>query len=476
MLGARRARFELAERARGTSVGGAAVALEVARNTGLVRAIDDRVRILKCHHPYHESDHVMNLALNALCGGRTLDDIEVRRNDQAFLDAIGAEAIPDPTTAGDFCRRFEAAHVEALMTAINEVRVNLWRQQGEAFVAQTAVIDADGTMVPTSGDCKEGMDISYKGEWGYHPLLVSFANTGEPLFIVNRSGNRPSHEGVAPRFDASIELCRRAGFTDILLRGDTDFSLTTELDRWDGDGVGFILGFNAVETLIARADSEALRSTYCELVRHAEHAFEARARRAKQPRVKPEIVRERRYKKLRTKSEDVTEFEYTPSKCKRPYRMVVLRKNLSVERGEDVLFDDVRYFFFITNTAMDADEVVLEANQRCNQENHIAQLKGGVRALHAPVNTLIANWAYMVMCSLAWTLKAWMALLLPVDARWRDKHGQQRDQWLRMEFRTFVQAVIAVPTQVVTTARSLVVRFLGWRPQLPALFRLIDAL
>jgi len=147
MLGARRARFELAERTCATSVGGAAVALDVARTTGLVRAIDDRVRILKCHHPYHESDHVMNLALNALCGGRTLDDIEVRRNDQAFLDAVGAESIPDPTTAGDFCRRFEVAHVEALMAAINEVRVKLWRQQGKEFLAQTAVIDADGTMV-----------------------------------------------------------------------------------------------------------------------------------------------------------------------------------------------------------------------------------------------------------------------------------------------------------------------------------------
>src|SRR5690606_7614653 len=242
------------------------------------------------------------------------------------------------------------------------------------------------------------------------------------------------------------------------------------------DGVSFIFGFDARQVLVARAEDDALRATYYELVRHAERAFDARAARAKQPRVKSAIVRERRYKKMRTKVEEVTEVEYQPTKCNRPYRMVVMRKNISHERGEDVLFDEFLYFFFITNSAMEADEVVLEANQRCNQENHIAQLKGGVRALHAPVNTLVANWAYMVMCSLAWTLKAWMALLLPVDARWRDKHRDQRDRWLRMEFRTFVQAVIAVPAQVVTTARSLVVRFLGWRPQLPTLFRLIDAL
>jgi len=476
MLGAKRARFEMAERAQATGFAGAAVALDVARVTGLVRALDERVQVFKRHAPYHESDHVLNLAINALCGGRTLDDIEVRRNDRAFLDALGTDAIPDPTTAGDFCRRFSEADIEDLMAAINETRVQVWRRQGAALTDQTAVIEADGTMVTTYGECKEGMDISYKGEWGYQTLLVSLANTAEPLFIVNRSGNRPSHEGVVPRFDAAIELCRRAGFTDILLRGDTDFSLTTELDRWDADGIGFVFGFDAHAALIRRAEDDALRTTYFELVRHAERAFDGRARRAKQPRVKPEVVRRRRFKKLRTKSEDVTEFEYRPTKCRRAYRIVVLRKNLSVERGEEVLFDDVRYFFFITNTAMAADEVVLEANQRCNQENLIAQLKNGVRALHAPVNTLNANWAYMVMTSLAWTLKAWMALLLPVNPRWHEQHERQRRDWLRMEFRTFVQAVILVPGQVVTTARRLVVRFLAWRPQLPALFRLIDAL
>lgn len=476
MLGAKRARYELADRTIATSAGGAGVALDVARLTGLIGQLDKRVQVFKRHCPYHESDHIMNLALNGLCGGRTLDDIEHRRNDRAFLDALGTDAIPDPTTAGDFCRRFGPAEIENLMSAINETRVQVWRQQGAELTAQTAVIDADGTMVPTYGQCKEGMDISYKGEWGYHPLLVSLSNTAEPLFIVNRSGNRPSHEGVAPRFDAAIDLCRRAGFTDVLLRGDTDFSLTGELDRWDDDGVGFIFGLDAHPAMIARAADETLRATYYELVREADQAFDERARRAKQPRVKHDVVRERRFKKLRTKSEDVAEFLYKPTKCKRPYRVVVLRKNLSVERGEEVLFDDVRYFFFITNTAMAADDVVLEANQRCNQENLIAQLKNEVRALHAPVNNLNANWAYMVMCSLAWTLKAWMALLLPVDPRWRDEHRQQRHRWLTMEFRTFVQSVMLVPAQVVTTARRLVVRFLGWRPQLPVLFRLIDAL
>ncbi len=131
-----------------------------------------------------------------------------------------------------------------------------------------------------------------------------------------------------------------------------------------------------------------------------------------QPRERPEnvkeqIVRAREFKNIRLESEDVASFDYSPTKCRETYRVVVVRKNLSVERGEQVLFDDVRYFFYITNdTACDACEIVFEANDRCNQENLLAQLKGGVRALHAPVDNLVSNWAYMEMMTLSWSLKA----------------------------------------------------------------------
>ncbi len=478
-MGAGKVHYEVAERTQATSHGGIALAHRVSVLSGLVAAIDQRVNVLKIHRPYHESDHVLNIAFNSMCGGQTLDDIELRRNDVAFLDALGAEAIPDPTTAGDFCRRFHESDIHDLMGAINDVRPVIWAAQGSEFTSATAVIDADGTLVPTTGERKQGMDVSYQGDWGYHPLLVSFANTGEPLFIVNRSGNRPSHEGAPKYFDQAVTLCRTAGFTDILLRGDTDFSLTKEFDRWDDDGVRFIFGYDANATLVAYAEDERTldESGYRELVRRAEKAFAKTRRRKRQPRVKEQIVRDRGYKNLRLKSEDIAEFVYQPGQCRREYRFVVLRKNLSVERGEHVLFDDVRYFFYVTNDSeIAAEEVVRNANQRCNQENLIEQLKNGVRALHAPVNTLNANWAYMVMASLAWTLKAWMALSLPVVPRWADKHRAERDAWLRMEFRTFLNAVINVPAQVVRTGRRIVLRLLAWRPQLPVFFRLLDAL
>jgi hypothetical protein len=233
----------MGERARAIAHGGLGAVIRLVALSGLVRRLDERLELLKVHRPYHESDHVLNIAYNVFCGGQTLDDLELRRNDEVFLEALGVEAIPDPTTAGDFCRRFQGADVVALMEAINETRLEVWKRQGAAFTQETARIDSDGSLVPTTGECKEGMALSHKGVWGYHPLLISLANTAEPLFIVNRSGNRPSHEGAAEYLDKAIELCRRAGFADILLRGDTDFSQTQHLDRWADDEVRFIFGY-----------------------------------------------------------------------------------------------------------------------------------------------------------------------------------------------------------------------------------------
>jgi hypothetical protein len=465
--------YEIALKSRAIVEGGIGAVHRMVRRLKLAERIDAELELLKRHVPYHESDHVLNIAYNALCGGRTLDDIELRRMNAVFLDALGTEAIPDPTTAGDFCRRFDEGGLCILTDVINEVRLDVWKQQPRSFFEETARIDADGSMVTTSGECKEGMDVSYKGEWGYHPLIVSFANTNEPLFIANRSGSRPSHEGVAPYFDAAIALCRRAGFKRILLRGDTDFARTEPMDRWDDDGVKFIFGYDAYKNMVAKAETPL---HYAELVRRAERALKTEPR-AKQPRVKEEVVRGRAFKNIKLRSEDIAEFEYQPTRnCDRSYRVVALRKNLTVLKGESALFDDVKYFFYITNDrTLSAEEVVFESNQRCNQENLIEQLKNGVRALHAPVNTLNANWAYMIMAALAWSLKAWFALLLPIHPRWREKHETDRRAVLRMDFRTFLNSVIRIPCQIVKTARQIVYRLPAWTPGEHLVFRLLDA-
>ena len=156
---------------------------------------------------------------------------------------------------------------------------------------------------------------------------------------------------------------------------------------------------------------------------------------------------------------------------------MVVRKNLSVERGEWALFDDVRYFFYITNDRqMSVSGVVRSANGRCNQENLIGQLKGGVQALNMPVDNLVSNAAYMVMASLAWTLKAWYALSLPETGRWRAKHKSEKDAVLKMEFKTFLDSFMRIPVQVVRTGRRIVYRVLAWNRWLHVFFRGVDAL
>lgn len=454
--------YDLSDRTRGLDTGGIGAMHRLARCTGLIEEIDRRVAVLKAHLPYHESDHVLGIAYNILCGGTCLQDIELRRQNEVYLDALGAQRIPDPTTAGDFCRRFNETSIEALMTAINERRVPVWQQQPARFFRE-ALLDADGTLAETTGECKAGMDISHKGVWGYHPLVVSLANTGEPLYLVNRSGNRPSYEGAAERLDQASELCRRAGFRRITFRGDTDFTQTRHLDAWDARRIRFVFGCDARANLIERAD--ALRGKdWTRLVRREKYEVRTELRR-RPDNVKDVKVIEHDFTDLRLRSEDVAEFAYTPVACKKTYRMVVVRKNITVEQGGCRLFDEIRYFFYITNDRKTpAEEIVFLANGRCNQENLLEQLKNGVQAMRMPVDNLLSNWAYMVMASLAWTLKAWFALLLPEGGRWAVEHGREKLAVLRMEFKTFLNAFMRVPAQIIRTGRRVIFRLLSWNP------------
>ncbi|MCP5116191.1 MAG: IS1380 family transposase, partial [bacterium] len=474
MFTARNIHYELAERSRGLGPGGIGAMHQLGRRVGLIDAIDRRLHLLKVHLPYHESDHVLNIAYNILCGGDCLEDLELRRNDEVYLDALGAQRIPDPTTEGDFCRRFDALDVEILQDTLNDVRLGVWREQPAAFFDR-ATIDVDGVLAETSGACKEGIGLAYNGTWGYHPLVVSLANTQEPLYLSNRSGNRPSHEGAAGYLDKAIALCRRAGFKSTLLRGDTDFSQTEQLDRWNTAGVHFVFGLNAMRNLIGKAENLP-KSAWKKLRRPPKYDVKTGPRQ-RPTNVKEQIVVAKDYKNIKLQREQVASFAYRPTACEQTYRVVVLRKDLAVEQGQLRLFDDVRYFFYITNLpAASPAEVVFEANGRCNQENLLEQLRNGARALRMPVDNLVSNWAYMVMASLAWSLKAWFALLLPVRGRWKERRRAEQRQVLTMEFKRFVNAFLRVPCQVVRTGRRIVYRLLAWNPWQEVFLRGVTAL
>jgi Transposase DDE domain group 1 len=470
MFTARNIHYDMSDRARAIGCGGIGSIHLLARKVGLIDAIDRDVRLLKVHLPYHESDHVLNIAYNLLAGGDCLQDIELLRNDEAYLDALGARRLPAPTTAGDFCRRFESAEqVNILMGCINSVRVGVWKSQPDGFF-ERATIDADGTIAPTDACCKQGIDISYNGQWGYCPLVISLANTKEPLFLLNRSGNRPSHENAAGYLDKSITLCREAGFKRVLLRGDTDFSQTAHLDRWDDQkDVTFLFGIDAMPKLLLKAESLG-KSAWKKLVRPPRYDVKT------EPRVKPAnfkdpIVAQRNFKNLRLRAEHVAEIDYQPLKCNRGYRLIICRKTIDVERGQDKLWDEYRYFFYITNDRVTAaHELVLQANQRCDQENLIEQLKNGVSAMKLPTDTLISNGAYMVMASLAWSLKAWWGLMLPEEtrpgctARAKELRAEQKHDVVRMEFKRFVASVVRLPCQIIKSGRRLIYRLLSYSP------------
>jgi hypothetical protein len=293
------------------------------------------------------------------------------------------------------------------------------------------------------------------------------ANTQEPLFVLNRPASRPSHEGAARYLDQAAELCQRAGFLKISLRGDTDFSQTEYLDGWDGKGFRFVFGIDAMPNLVALAQSLA-ETDWQRLNRPAK--YEVKTQQRTRPfDFKEEVVRRKGYKNIRLISEDVAAFSYRPGACAKDYRVVVLRKNLVIEKKGEKVEDEVRYYFYITNEqTWSLPEIVYFANDRCNQENLIEQLKNGVRAMRLPVNTLESNWAYMVIGALAWNIKAWLALLQP--------KATHRQALLTMEFKQFLQVWLTLPCQILDRGRQFVFRLMSYNIWVPVLLATVDLL
>jgi hypothetical protein len=195
----------------------------------------------------------------------------------------------------------------------------------------------------------------------------------------------------------------------------------------------------------------------------------------KRENVKKKIVEKRGFRNLILEHEDVADIEcYRPTRCKKGYRLIILRKTITVKKGQKYLIPETRYFFYLTNDyEQSASAIVFESNERCNQENLLSQLKSGMNALSMPLNTLTANWVYLVAGCLAWSLKCWTALFLVQDGRQREEM-KRRDRLLKMEFSSFLQAMIMIPAQILHSGRQVVVRLLNVNDWTATFFRLVD--
>ena len=431
--------YDLAAKTKGLRCAGLGVFQLLAQRLKLADALDARVHLLKRHVPYFESDHVLNLVYNLLAGGKTLNDLELLRNNETYLDVLGAQRIPDPTTAGDFLRRFEAADIDDLMDVINDKRLPVWQAAARRLLRpgrhrgrrhdrgdHREVQAGDGHLLQGPLGLPPAAGVA-----GQHP---GGAVPGQPP----RQPPQPRGRGRLPR--PRGRAVPPGGLPPHPVPRRHRLHADGRAGPLGRDGIGFVFGIDAQPNLVALAQRLPER-VWTKLQRPPGYTV------ATQPRerpadVKEEVVRRRGFRNVRLVSEQVAEFNYRPVACAEEYLVVVLRKQLAWERHGEVVEEETRYFFYITNRwAWSCAEVVAFANDRGNQENLIEQLKNGVRALRAPSNTLESNWAYMVIAALAWNLKAWLALVQP-----RTGYGRQL---LVMEFRRFLEEVVLLPCQIV---------------------------
>lgn len=463
MMSANRIRYELSDKMDATVCGGIGVIHKMNQVLGLPELINSKIQLLSVHKPYFESDHILNMIYNLIAGGKYIEDLELRRSDTAYMDAIGAKRIPDPTTAGDFLRRFkDAESIEKLFQINNEMNQKVWKLTGNGNKRKQGILRIDGKIVETLGEYKEKMDMSYKGIWGFSTLILTEATTGVHLFTVNRSGNALSQEKAEYWIRrAIIEL--KKNFDEIIVTGDSAYYLTGMLDRLDIEGVKFIFAVDQFDNLIKSAENIDSK----EWIEIEREEASPKPRFHKHENEKKKKIVERGYKHVVQREEYLSEFSYSPSKSKKLYRIIVVRQ--LKEHMQDGLFNYYvyQYRFAITNIQDRSNRECLELiRTRADHENKIEQLESGVFALNMPAKEFYANQAYMIIAAMAWNMKSWLGLLCP------DKEFGEK--LIRMEFKNFKLYFINIPAQIVRSGRYIVYRLLGFNSYIENLMLVFD--
>jgi len=458
----RRVRVQISQRGKVTPYGGLCLAHDLAARLELDRDMNGSIRLLKLHMPYFESDHILAHVYNLYVGGCCIEDLANLQHSDAVKHLLGACRIPDPTTAGDFLRRFEPYHLKQFQAVIDRAREKVWRKLPRSR-KKVATVDLDSTVKEVHGECKQGADFSYNGKWSYHPLLATLAETNEPLRTINRPGNAASADGSAEVLHEVLPMVGRH-FNTVFVRGDSKFYQRATIAQCERHGARFAFVMDGYAVLHELADSLSKKAWKPFSAHQAEKVAQAtvdKKTRRKRKRLRAKRARQRGYTTLATTKQWVAEFDYTiPRGGKdrdegltgKTYRVAVKRQRVEVSEGQSHLFTEYRYRFVITNiprSHMDPSEVFCFAYGRCDQENIIEQFKNGIAAMRMPTGELLANTAFLMAGQLAWCLRSWLsALALPKETT-------------RWEWKWFRQAFVYIAAKITHSARRAKVYLAG---------------
>lgn len=428
-----------------TALGGLALASRLLSKLGAHQVFAEHLRLLRVPKRYRDSDHLVAQVLSLFAGGSCLEDLARLQCSGPIRKLLGALSIPDPTTSGDFLRRFDEDQLAALDRAMDDLQRAAWKLSRGRQVRDLGIVDLDSHFHPVYGDKKEGTDFSYKGPLGYHPLIASLAGTGEVLRAINRPGNAPSAEGAAECLREIFPLLGER-FRSVLVRGDSAFAKQSVYEACEDAGHHFAVVSPRQPNFVEIADGVPRRAW--KPFRIVEEQ-PPKNRRKKRKEVRRRRCRERGKLDLRMKRQWVTEVDYRPARSSKTYRLIIRKQKIRVAGKDGSLFDEYRYRYVLSNLpkTVGTEEVVRLTYGRCDQEKVIEQLKNGVSAFRMPLGQKDANSAFLKIGALAHNLKAWLAqIVLP-------------EECMRWEWKRFRYSFIYVAARVVRSARQLIVRF-----------------
>ena len=445
-----------------THYGGLVLAQQFVRRFGVAKRIDESLELFKRHAPYHESDHVLALAYTLYTDGTCLEDQAALQGSEAVRRMVGACRIPDPTTAGDFLRRFRTSQdVGQLSGVTDEVEEAVWSKLARGVrrrrkKQEYALVDLDGHIKPLYGEQKQGADFSYDGRWSYQPLVVSLGGTGECLAVVNQPGSGRSSDAAAGALKEVLPRVKRH-FKNAIVRGDTDFDRADVYQAAIEQGAYFAIGgrLHPNRAALVSAIAEKCWKPFVARADRQQPSGPSRHGRTVNWRRKKAV--ERKFRTLSTVKQWISEIDYHPSGVPFACRLIVRRVLIEESDGQGALFTHFRYRLVLSDLprSYSPRQIIDLSYQRCDQENVIEQFGSGIAGWRMPVAEFLGNSAWLEIARLAWNLGKWIAqLALPSEV-------------VRWEWKRFRRHFVYIAAKVLKMGRSLVVRLAGSHRFLP---------